>query len=70
MSYLVCVTLPDAARSSPCPIPAVSKTNYSWSVRLTDRVSAASVKAGAAGASRATARGAVGVTDKLVGCIR
>jgi len=39
-------------------------------VHLTDRVSAASVKAGAAGASRATARGAVGVTAKLVGCIR
>jgi len=39
-------------------------------VDLTDRVSAASVKAGAAGASRASARGAVGVTAKLVGCIR
>jgi hypothetical protein len=37
---------------------------------LTDRVSAASVKAGAAGASRATARGAVDVTAKFVGCIR
>jgi hypothetical protein len=34
---------------------------------LTDRVSAASVKAGAAGASRALARGAVAVTAKLVG---
>jgi hypothetical protein len=39
-------------------------------VQLTDRVSAASVKAGAAGASRALARGAVDVTAKLVGCIR
>jgi len=37
---------------------------------LTDRVSAASVKAGAAGASRAPARGAVDVTAKLVACIR
>jgi hypothetical protein len=39
-------------------------------VHLTDRVSAASVKAGAEGASGATAPGAVGVTAKLVGCIR
>jgi hypothetical protein len=37
---------------------------------LTDCVSAASVKAGAAGASGATAPGAGGVTAKLVGCIR
>jgi hypothetical protein len=36
---------------------------------LTDRVSAASVKAGAAGASGEAAP-AVGVTAKLVGCIR
>jgi hypothetical protein len=37
---------------------------------LTDRVSAASVKAGAADASGAPAPGAVDVTAKLVGCIR
>ena len=49
---------------------ALKKPRGILSVRLTDRVSAASVKAGAAGASRASARGAVGVTAKLVGCIR
>jgi len=66
--YLVCFAAPvthlRVLATLPLLLPYLQSRTTAGAIRLTDRVSPASVKAGATGAN------AAGVTAKLVGCIR
>ncbi len=63
----VCTPRKDGRDGDNCNESPPHQTSFLATLCLTDRVSPASVKAGAAGG---LAPGAVGVTARLVGCIR